>query len=88
MMYAFPATEIRNKIAGILKKIRQEGATCLVTQRGRGTAVLLPIDVYNRMVSDLEDRMDENDPELAEQVAEGRKEYRAGNFKTLDQIPG
>lgn len=86
MTYAIPATEVRNNMAKVLAKIQKERATCLVTQRGRGVAALLPLEVYNRMVSDFEDWLDEQDEELAKEVECARREYREGKFKTLDQI--
>ena len=86
MTYAYPATVLRGNFAGIIRKIREEGSTCLITQKGRATAVLLPLELYNRMLSDLEDWLDENDQELVQEIHNARREFKAKKFKTLNQI--
>ncbi|MBI4370042.1 MAG: type II toxin-antitoxin system Phd/YefM family antitoxin [Elusimicrobia bacterium] len=86
MTFALPATEFRGNLAAIISKIRREGATCMITQKGRATAVVLPLEVYNRLISDLEDWMDENDPELTQEIEQGLRDYRAKKTQTLKQI--
>ena len=86
MTYAYPATYIRSHMADILEKLREEGSSCLVTQKGRATAALVPMELYNQMISDLEDWMDEQDKSLAKEVRQARKEYKSRKFKTLGQL--
>lgn len=84
--HILPASELRNKMALVLNTIRKEGSTCFVTKNGRAVATLLPIEVYDELISALEDRLDEEDFRLASEVHEARKEYKAGKTVTLGKL--
>ncbi|MFC1679570.1 type II toxin-antitoxin system Phd/YefM family antitoxin [Elusimicrobiota bacterium] len=81
-----PASELRTQWARILAKIREEGAACYITKNGRAVAALLPIELYDELISALEDRFDEEDASLASEVREARKEYKAGKTVPLSKL--
>ena len=78
-----PASEVRNGMATVLRDLRKEGAPCFVTKNGRAVAALMSMELYERLMSDLEDRLDETDEGLADEVRESRRQHRAGNSKRL-----
>ncbi len=80
-----PASELRSKMAFVLSALRKEGAPCFVTKSGRAVAALLPIDLYDRLISALEDRLDEDDMRLASEVREARGEYKAKKSLSLSE---
>jgi len=80
------ASELRSRLADVLAAIRAEGSACFVTKNGRATAALLPIELYDELISLLEDRLDERDPALAEEVREARREYKAGKTASLSRL--
>ena len=81
-----PASDVRSKFAEVLNGLRDEGVPCFVTRNGRAEAVLMPVGEYERLMSELEDRLDETDRELALDVAAARREYRAGRSSPLAKV--
>ena len=81
-----PASELRSKMAHILANLHREGSACFVTKNGKAVAALLPIELYDELISALEDRLDEADVNLAAQVNEARREYRAGKAVSLTKL--
>ena len=81
--YILPASELRAKMSQVLAGLTKEGSPCFVTKSGRAVAALLPIALYDELISALEDRLDEADASLASEVRQARKEYRAGKAVSL-----
>jgi len=73
-------------MAEVLATLKKDGNPCFVTKSGRAVAALLPIELYDRLISALEDRFDEEDPQLAAEVREARKEYKAGRTVSLNDL--
>jgi len=84
--YILPASELRSKMAQVLASLRRDGSPCFVTRSGRAVAALLPIDLYDRLMSAVEDRLDEEDAQLAAEVREARREYKAGKTVRLSEL--
>ncbi len=78
-----PTSDVRNHLASILIQLQKEQGTCFITKNGRAVATLLPIQAYEHIMNELEDRLDENDPILAKEVEEARQQYKAGEYRTL-----
>lgn len=83
-----PASELRSNLARVLSRIRDEEAPCFITKSGKAVAALLPISLYDELISSLEDRLDEQDAALGEQVREARREYKAGKTVPLAKLKG
>ena len=81
-----PASEVRNRLAHVLSDLRKEGQTCFVTKNGRAVAALVSMEVYEQLMSDLEDRADEMDQTLAREVEESRRQFRRGKSKTFKDV--
>lgn len=64
-----PVSDFRSNAAAILKQVRDTRRPLILTQRGRGAAVLLDIDVYQDLVEELQTLRD---------VAAGRADIAAG----------
>ena len=78
-----PATDVRNHLAEVLSTLSKEGVPCFVTKNGRAVAALLPMEVYDQLMSDLEDRLDERDGTLADEVRESRQQFRNRKSRPL-----
>lgn len=78
-----PASDVRSHFSSVLKSLHKDHVPCFVTKSGRAIAALLSMELYEQLMSDLEDRLDETDEELAQEVAEARRDYRAGRSKAL-----
>jgi len=81
-----PTSEVRDKIASILKRLRETGEPVFITRYSQAEAVLLPIERYNAMIDLLEDREDELDTALGRRLQEERQAYTRGegrNFETF-----
>lgn len=74
----YPSTELRSHTKKILQEVVREPDACYITVHGKAEAVLLSVDKYNYLVSELEDRFDEQDPVLARQIKKARENYRRG----------
>lgn len=73
-------------MAQVLASLRRDGSPCFVTRSGRAVAALLPIDLYDRLMSAIEDRLDEEDVLLAAEVREARREYKTGRTVRLSEL--
>ncbi len=81
-----PASEFRTHLAQVLTAIREEESPCFITKGGKAVAALLPIGLYDQLISALEDRLDEADAALASEVREARQEYKAGETVSLAKL--
>jgi antitoxin YefM len=50
-----PVSDFRANASAMLQQVRDTGRPLVLTQRGRGTAVLLDIGVYQGMLEELEE---------------------------------
>jgi antitoxin YefM len=50
-----PVSDFRANASAMLQQVRDTGRPLVLTQRGRGTAVLLDIGVYQGMLDELEE---------------------------------
>jgi antitoxin YefM len=65
-----PVSDFRANASAMLKQVRETGRPLVLTQRGRGAAVLLDIGAYHGLLDELEELRDVHRA-LAD-VAEGR----------------
>jgi prevent-host-death family protein len=72
-----PASEVRDKMASVLKEIDETGEPIFITQYSRAKAVLMGIGRYNIIMDLLEDLEDSADSELARRLTEARASYSA-----------
>ena len=79
-----PTSEVRDKIASVIKRLRDTGEPVFITRYSKAEAVLLPISTYNAMMSLLEDREDEMDSLLGQRIAEARADYASGDRQDFD----
>ena len=70
-----PTSEVRDKIASVLKRLSETGEPIFITRYSKAEAVLLSIDRYNAMMDLLEDREDELDTALGRRLLEERQAY-------------
>ena len=76
-----PVTEFRANAAQVIEQVRETGAPVILTQHGRGAAVLLDVDAYEAMVDELELLRDVRTAET--QVAAGKGRSHAAVAKAL-----
>ena len=76
-----PVTEFRANAAQVIEQVRETGAPVILTQHGRGAAVLLDVEAYEAMVDELELLRDVRSAEA--QVAAGKGRSHAAVAKSL-----
>ncbi len=79
-----PTSEVRDKIASVLKRLAETGEPVFITRYSKAEAVLLPIDRYNAMMDLLEDREDELDTALGRRIQEEREAYARGEGRDFE----
>ena len=79
-------TEARNKMSKVIRTVRDKGDTLFITKNGRAVATLISTEKYNYIMSELEDKFDENDEKLVKEILEGKKQYRSGKFRALEDV--
>lgn len=72
-----PITDFRHDAAGVLKRAQSSKEPLIITQRGRASAVLLSVDVYEQT---------EHNLEILRLLALGEKEITAGKGYDLDAV--
>jgi len=72
-----PVTDLRQDAVAVLKRIRNRKQPLIVTQRGRGAAVLLSMEAYERW---------ERERQLLRMLARGEREIRAGGGRDLEKV--
>jgi len=77
-------SEVRDKIAAVLKQLRETGEPVFITRYSKAEAVLLPIERYNAMMDLLEDREDELDTVLGQRIQEERQAYARGEGRDFE----
>ena len=72
-----PITDLRQDAASLLDEIQNSDEPCVITQRGRATAVLLSVEAYERS---------QRENELLRLLALGEKEVAEGKGHSLDSV--
>ncbi len=72
-----PITDLRQDAASLLDEIQNSDEPCVITQRGRATAVLLSVEAYERS---------QRENELLRLLAQGEKEVGEGKGHSLDSV--
>jgi PHD/YefM family antitoxin component YafN of YafNO toxin-antitoxin module len=73
-------------MARVLSEIRDEESPFFITKGGKAVAALLPIRLYDEILSALEDKLDEEDDGLLAHVREARRDYKAGRAVPLGKL--
>ncbi len=81
-----PTSEVRDKIASVLKQLKKTGEPIFITRYSKAEAVLMPISYYNTMMSLMEDREDELDSILGLRIAEARADYASGEGRDFNDF--
>jgi len=71
-----PVSAFRANASAVIKQVRDSGRPVLLTQRGRGAAVVLDVKAYQALIEENETLRD---------VLQGREDYRAGRFLSHDE---
>ncbi|HEU4343893.1 MAG TPA: type II toxin-antitoxin system Phd/YefM family antitoxin [Candidatus Binatia bacterium] len=71
------ASDLKQDLSGTLKRVRKSNRPLIVTQRGRPTAVLLNLDIYEK---------GEQEREILKLLALGEREIAAGKGYDLDDL--
>ena len=72
-----PVKELRQDTAAVLKRVRSSLQPLVITQRGRGAAVMLSVAAYER---------GERERELLRLLVRGEQEIAAGVGRGLDDV--
>ena len=72
-----PVKELRQDTAAVLKRVRSSPQPLVITQRGRGAAVMLSVAAYER---------GERERELLRLLVRGEQEIAAGVGQDLDEV--
>jgi prevent-host-death family protein len=78
-----PITELQRQAGQIIDGLADSEEPVIVTQRGRAAAVIISADRYEEIEDDLK-RLDEL--ELLELVEEGKRQVKAGNVISHDEV--
>ena len=79
-----PTSEVRDKIASVLKRLAETQDPIFITRYSKAEAVLLSIERYNAMMDLLEDREDELDTVLGRRIREERQAYARGEGRDFE----
>ncbi|HZY41805.1 MAG TPA: type II toxin-antitoxin system Phd/YefM family antitoxin [Anaerolineae bacterium] len=80
------STDLRDRLASVLRQLREHPEPVVITERGRAEAVLLSIDQYESMIDLLEDREDEVDAQLGRRIREERESYARGEGRDFQAL--
>jgi len=72
-----PVSDLRQGAAGALRRLRTSRQPLVVTQRGRATAVMVSVEMYERA---------ERERQILRLLARGEREIRAGRGHDLDAV--
>ncbi len=72
-----PITDLRQKAAAAMKRVKSSRQPVVITQRGRAAAVLLSMEAYERS---------EHERQLLRLLARGEQEITAGRGFDLDKV--
>jgi prevent-host-death family protein len=72
-----PVSDLRQDVAGVMRRLRSSTGPLVITQRGRPTAVMLDLREYERA---------EQQREILLALARGEKESAAGHGHDLEEV--
>ena len=72
-----PLSELRANLADLLKQTQQTGRPIVITQHGRGVAVLVSTDEYEKLLADVE---------IAKGISRGLADVAAGRTHTHEKV--
>lgn len=72
-----PITDFRTQLSSILKRLEERNTPVILTHNGRATAVLLSVEAYESMASDLE---------AAKQVIDGLMAMNKGEIEGIEGV--
>lgn len=72
-----PVSEFRSHAAAVIEKVRTTGRPVLLTQHGRGAAVLLDVRHYQALIDDAGLRAD---------IQRGEEDFAAGRTRSNDEV--
>lgn len=76
-------SEARKRIFDIAEEVQKPNNYYTFTENGRPKAVLMSADEFDSLMEDFEIL---NDPGLFARIQEAEKEYRRGDYVTLDEL--
>ena len=79
-----PTSEVRDKIASVLKRLSETAEPIFITRYGKAEAVLVSIDRYNAMMDLLEDREDELDTAPGRRLLREREAHARGEARDFE----
>jgi len=72
-----PLSEFRANASSIIDKVKNENRTIVITQHGKGAAVLISISEYERLIDKIE---------LLEDIATSKAQIEAGLGRDHDEV--
>ena len=72
-----PLSEFRANASSIIDKVKNENRTIVITQHGKGAAVLISVSEYERLIDKIE---------LLEDIATSKAQIEAGQVVEHDQV--
>jgi len=72
-----PVTDLRQDVAGVLKRLKKSQEPLVITQRGRATAVLLSLDAYEQS---------QQERDILRLLARGENEIASGKSYSLESV--
>jgi prevent-host-death family protein len=76
-----PAQDLARQVEAALANAQQE--PLIITEHGRPAAYLISIDLFDRLMAELE-ALDHT--ELVANIAAGEKQFDEGAYKTLEEV--
>jgi prevent-host-death family protein len=72
-----PLSEFRANASSIIDKVKNENRTIIITQHGKGAAVLISVSEYERLIDKIE---------LLEDIATSKAQFEAGLVRDHDEV--
>lgn len=79
-----PISEARKKIFKIAEEVQKPGVYYVLTEKGRSKAVVMSVEEFESWIETLE--VMHEFPDLKNDIEEARKDYKRGNYITLDDL--
>ena len=77
LLNIIPVSDLRQDAAKVLKQLRNNKESLIITQRGRATAVIIGVEAYEKS---------EHEKELLRLLAKGDREIEIGEGYDLDTV--
>lgn len=79
-----PISEVRNNIFDIAEKVQKPGTYYTMTEKGRPKAVMMSAEEFESWAETLE--VASEFPDLKNSIKYAKKEYKNGDFITLEEL--